>query len=92
MVDSLNQLWIGTSNSVRIEPERNKFKRFDVTDGLLSNHFTNNQLMLLKGPFIYPTYKGFLYSNPGIIKKVALQFQPTSLHLKSAIMKPTQCQ
>jgi sugar lactone lactonase YvrE len=66
LVDSLNRVWIGTSNGLCVlNRERNTFKRFDVTDGLLSNHFNEQSAYATQnGLFIYPTYKGFLLFQP----------------------------
>ena len=66
MVDSLNRLWIGTSNGLcMLNRNRDNFKRFTVNDGLLTNQFNEQSAYRTKdGSFIYPTYKGFLVFRP----------------------------
>ena len=66
MVDSFNRIWIGTSNSLcMLDAGRDKIKRFDVNDGLLTNQFNEQAAYRTKeGLFIYPTYKGFLVFRP----------------------------
>ena len=66
MVDSFNRIWIGTSNSLcMLDASRDKIKKFDVNDGLLTNQFNEQAAYRTKeGLFIYPTYKGFLAFRP----------------------------
>jgi hypothetical protein len=45
--------------------ERTALKRFDVTDGLFTNHFNEHSAYTLRnGNFVFPTYKGFVVFNP----------------------------
>src|SRR5678810_1177139 len=66
MVDSLNRIWIGTSNGLcMLNEKRDKIKRFDVHDGLPTNQFNEQAAFRTHdGLFIYPTYKGFLTFKP----------------------------
>ena len=66
MVDSLNRIWIGTSNGLcLLNTDRKHIKRFDVNDGLLTNQFNEQSAYRTHdGLFIYPAYKGFLVFRP----------------------------
>lgn len=71
MVDSLNRVWIGTSNGLcMLNEKRDKIKKFDVNDGLLTNQFNEQSAYKTHdGLFIYPTYKGFLVFKPEAYKE-----------------------
>jgi ligand-binding sensor domain-containing protein len=66
MVDSLNRIWIGTSNGLcMLSRNRKRIKRFNVNDGFLTNQFNEQAAYRTKdGLFIYPTYKGFVVFRP----------------------------
>jgi len=66
MVDSLNRIWVGTSNGLcMLNRTRDSFKRFTVNDGLLTNQFNEQSAYRTKDrSFIFPTYKGFLVFRP----------------------------
>jgi hypothetical protein len=71
---------------VYLNRERNTFKRFDVTDGLLSNHFNEQSACATQKDFLFiQPIKDSYYFSRMIIKKVTPLYRPTSLHSKSVI-------
>jgi ligand-binding sensor domain-containing protein len=66
MVDSLNRVWIGTSNGLcMLSANRQRIKRFDINDGMLTNQFNEQAACRTRnGFFIYPTYKDFVVFRP----------------------------
>jgi len=71
MVDSMNRVWVGTSNGLcLLNAKRDKIKRFDINDGLLTNQFNEQAACRTRnGLFVFTTYKGFLVFKPEAYKE-----------------------